>query len=93
MAFVYILRCSDGTYYVGHTNDLAKRESLHNAGVGAAYTAARRPVEMVYSERLPSTLDAIRREHQVKRWSAAKKQALSSGNSAKLRSLSRCRAS
>jgi putative endonuclease len=74
VAFVYILRCADGTFYVGHTNDLAFREDMHNAGVGATYTASRRPVEMVYAESHSSLNSAIRREKQLKRWTSEKKQ-------------------
>ena len=48
--FVYILVCSDGSYYVGSTSDLRDRERIHNEGHGAEYTATRRPVRMVYSE-------------------------------------------
>jgi predicted GIY-YIG superfamily endonuclease len=53
--FVYILRSSDGSYYVGHTTDLVERVARHNAGRGPAYTAVRRPVQMVFSEGLPSS--------------------------------------
>jgi putative endonuclease len=76
MAFTYILRCSDETLYVGHTEDLASRERIHNDGGGAVYTAARRPVRMVYAEEHPSIERAIGREKQLKRWSREKKEAL-----------------
>ena len=76
MPFAYILRCADDTLYVGHTEDLASREEMHNEGRGAAYTATRRPVRMVYAEQHPSTASAIAREHQLKRWSRDKKEAL-----------------
>jgi putative endonuclease len=49
MAFTYILRCADDTLYVGHTENLASREQIHNDGKGAKYTAARTPVRMVYA--------------------------------------------
>ena len=48
--FVYIVVCSDGTFYVGSTSDLRERERAHNEGHGAEYTATRLPVRMVYSE-------------------------------------------
>src|SRR5665811_2132041 len=48
--FVYILSCSDGTFYVGSTSDLRERERIHNEGHAAEYTASRRPVRVVYSE-------------------------------------------
>ena len=47
LPFVYILRCADGTFYVGHTADLQFRVALHNAGIGVAYTARRRPVRVI----------------------------------------------
>jgi putative endonuclease len=84
MAFTYIVRCADGTLYVGYTEDLATREQTHNEGRGAAYTAARRPVRMVYAEQHPSTEKAIARERQLKRWSREKKEALICEDGAKL---------
>jgi GIY-YIG catalytic domain len=50
MWFVYLVRCADGTLYVGRTTNLASREKAHSDGTGAAYTAARRPVQVVYAE-------------------------------------------
>lgn len=79
MAFTYILRCADDTLYVGHTEDLASRLQLHNEGRGAAYTAKRTPVHMVYAEEHASVESAVAREHQLKRWSSKKKEALVSG--------------
>lgn len=76
MPFTYILRCADDTLYVGHTGDLASREQTHNEGKGAAYTAARRPVRMVYAEEHTTAASAIAREHQLKRWTREKKKAL-----------------
>ena len=76
MPFVYILRCADGSYYVGKTDDLRTRLDEHQSGVGAHYTAVRRPVEMVYAEEHSSIRDAKDRERQLKRWSRAKKEAL-----------------
>lgn len=90
-AFVYILRCADGTLYVGHTADVAAREERHNAGLGANFTAARRPVRVVYSEQHESEATAIRRERQLKRWSGQKKEALIAGDLTTLHRLSRRR--
>jgi predicted GIY-YIG superfamily endonuclease len=73
---VYILKCSDDSFYVGHTEDLEKRISLHNSGRGAAYTAVRRPVVLVYHEVTDEKSVAMRREKQIKGWSKAKKEAL-----------------
>lgn len=88
---VYILRCNDGSYYVGHTTDLVQREAAHTAGVAAKHTACRRPVRIVYSEEHASELAAIERELQIKKWTRAKKEALITGNRASLRALSRSR--
>ena len=71
-----MVRCADDTLYVGHTEDLASREQTHNDGKGAKYTAARRPVRMVYAEEHSSVANAIARERQLKRWSREKKEAL-----------------
>ncbi len=76
MTAVYILRCVDGTLYIGHTENLDHREKAHNDGAGAAYTASRRPVSVVYSESFASKQAAIARERQLKRWTRRKKEAL-----------------
>ncbi len=91
MPWVYILRCADGSLYVGHTSNLAARIDTHNAGHASLYTALRRPVQLVYSEQYESTTDAIRRERQLKHWSSLKKEALVAADSATLKSLSRRR--
>jgi predicted GIY-YIG superfamily endonuclease len=88
---VYILRCADGTLYVGSTSDLTERERRHNEGRGATYTASRTPVQLVYSEEHPSRLAAQRREAQLKRWSRAKKEALIEGDRSRLHVLARRR--
>ena len=79
MHFVYILRCADGTLYTGYARDPWEREKVHNRGRGARYTAGRRPVCLVYSEACESLGGALRREHQLKRWSRARKEALIAG--------------
>lgn len=91
VAAVYILRCADGSLYVGHTSDLQARERTHNEGRGGSFTAARRPVTLVYSESLPSLEAARAREAQLKRWSALTKEALLCGDLAALHRLSRRR--
>jgi predicted GIY-YIG superfamily endonuclease len=87
--FVYILSCSDGTFYVGSTSDVPERERIHNEGQGAEYTASRRPVRVVHSETHESWPAARKREAQLKRWSRAKKQALVYGDRASLHVLAR----
>jgi predicted GIY-YIG superfamily endonuclease len=86
---VYILRCRDGTLYVGHTDDVASRERTHNEGHGSRYTAARRPARVVYSEEHDSTESAIGRERQLKRWARKKKEALIAGDASTLKLLSK----
>ena len=88
---VYILKCADGTYYVGFTTDVAARVDAHNAGQGPRFTACRRPVVLVYSESFTTTDQARRRELQIKKWSRAKKEALIAGRPRVLHNLSRRR--
>ena len=88
MYHVYIVRCSDGTFYVGHTNDLEDRTKRHNDGTAAAYTRVRRPVVLVYNEPHTDETSAVRRELQIKNWSHAKKDALVQGDKDELRRLS-----
>ena len=91
MTWVYILRCSDDTLYVGHTYDITFRERTHNEGRGGRYTALRRPVSLVYSEPHNSIEEAIARERQLKGWTRAKKEALLAGNRAALKHSSKSR--
>lgn len=88
---VYILRCADGSLYIGHTSNLADRERRHNDGRGRGFTAARRPVRIIYAEAHPSRTAAVQRERQLKRWSAEKKVALAAGDVSKLKLLSKRR--
>ena len=74
--YVYILRCSDGSYYAGHTENLEGRTAAHNKGNFSDYTRRRRPVHLVFSQDFPSRQDAFERERQIKGWSRQKKQAL-----------------
>ena len=78
--WVYILRCSDGTYYTGHTDDLERRFAQHQTGELPGYTHDRRPVELVFSETFTDRIDALERERQVKDWSRKKKEALIRGD-------------
>ena len=89
MAFCYILRCADGSYYVGSTHDLAARLSKHTEGSASQYTAARRPVSLVFSEALASTDEARARERQIKGWTRGKKEALINANRAGMKAMSR----
>ena len=77
--YVYLLRCSDGSYYVGHTNDLEHRLAAYERGAIARYTLSRRQVELVFSDRFSTRLAAFHQERQIKGWSRARKEALIKG--------------
>jgi len=77
---MYILRCKDNSYYVGSTNNLARRIEEHNMGLGAEYTKHRLPVELVYFEECFSIKEAFLREKQVQGWSRKKREALINGH-------------
>lgn len=87
MHFVYILRCADASLYIGETDDIDGRIARHQEGRACTCTAIRRPVKLVYIEELTNRVAARRREHQLKRWSRAKKEALVSSNLAELKKL------
>lgn len=89
MGFMYILRCSDGSFYTGSTVDLERRLEEHRLGVGAYYTAKRLPVELVYFEEYERIDNAFYREKQVQGWSRRKKQALIDGRFEDLPALSK----
>lgn len=74
--FVYLVECSDGTLYTGISTDVARRVAEHNAGTGAKYTRARRPVRVVYVEEAGDRSEASRREFEIKRLSRKEKEAL-----------------
>ncbi|MCD1270032.1 GIY-YIG nuclease family protein [Microbacterium sp. MEC084] len=71
-AWTYILRCADGTYYVGSTIDLHNRLAAHKQGLGAAYTKRRLPVELVWSCDFERVEDAFALEKSIQGWSHAK---------------------
>jgi predicted GIY-YIG superfamily endonuclease len=74
--FVYILKCSDRSYYIGHTDDLERRIECHTEGIEPCYTANRRPLELVFVEECTSREEALGRERQIKKWRREKKEAL-----------------
>lgn len=77
MYFVYILRCSDGTYYTGICVDLKRRVLEHNRGkYRRAYTKGRSPVRLVYSETASNRSEASKRENEIKSWGRVKKEKL-----------------
>lgn len=73
---VYIVQCSDGTYYTGYTTDVERRVVEHNAGTGAKYTRGRRPVELVHVETYASQSAAMQREYAIKQLRRAGKERL-----------------
>src|SRR3981189_3352315 len=88
-AWLYILRCSDGSYYVGTTRtSLEARVAQHNAGAFQGYTLTRRPVELIFSQWFDRITDAIENERKLKKWSRAKKEAFVRGDFAALQQLS-----
>src|SRR5215213_8207050 len=92
-AYVYMLRCADGSYYVGSATgcDLSRRVMEHQTGARPGYTFSRRPVELVWSEHFDRITDAIALERQVKGWSRAKKEALLLGDWERVQRLARRR--
>ena len=78
---IYILKCSDGSYYTGSTKDLDGRIIEHQTGAHPdAYTFSRRPVQLVWSEVVETYPEAFQWEHQIKGWSRVKKEALIRGD-------------
>jgi len=88
---VYILLCSNGSYYVGHTYAPSARLVRHQSGTGAQHTSTYGAEDIVYTEEHLSEADPIRRERQIKKWSRAKKEALIEGRFDDLKLLSRSR--
>ena len=93
-AWVYILKCADGSYYTGLTKqELPEaREQQHNEGTFPdAYTFTTRPVKLVYAEYLDMVIDAIESERRIKGWSKAKKEALIAGDWERVQTLAKRR--
>jgi putative endonuclease len=87
-AYLYIVRCADGSYYVGTTRGcLETRISQHNIGQFGGYTSSRRPVTLVFQQDFGRIEDAIAAERQVKGWNRAKKEALIRGHHEELHAL------
>ena len=80
MPFVYILKCSDNSYYVGSAIDLELRLQQHQTGFFKGYTETRRPVELLWWTELPTDDEAFICERQLKGWTRAKKEALICGD-------------
>lgn len=92
MAFwVYMLRCADGSFYAGHTDDLERRIAQHQAGELSGYTHTRRPVALVFSQDTAMREEALSAERRIKGWSRAKKEALIAGDWRRIGQLGRGR--
>ena|SRR5665647_896619 len=74
--YVYILKCNDGTYYTGHTDDIEKRLAAHENNAYECYTSSRLPIKLVFVEEFGSRVEAIDAERKIKKWGQRKKDAL-----------------
>jgi len=88
--YMYILECSDGSYYTGSTNDLERRFEQHRLGEGSNHTKKRLPVKLVYFEEYHRIDDAFYREKQIQGWSRNKKEALINNMSDDLKKYAQC---
>ena len=89
--YAYLLRCNDGSYYAGHTDDLDQRMAQHQSGALGGYTAKRLPVTLVWSDTFPTRDEAFAAERRIKGWSRAKKEALLAGDWERVSELARNR--
>ena len=79
--WVYILRCADGSYYTGHTDNLEKRIAKHNTGaISSCYTFKRRPLTLAFTQDFQTREEALASEQQIKGWSRKKKEAMMRGD-------------
>ena len=78
--YLYVLRCRDQKYYVGHTDNIDRRFAEHQAGVFKGFTSNRLPVELVFLQNFQTRDEAFVAEHKIKNWSRAKKEALIKSN-------------
>ena len=87
--YLYILKCFDGSYYIGYTENLNQRLSQHDLGKADSYTAQRRPVELVATQIFKTKIEAFKAERKIKKWSRAKNEAFIRGDWKDLSKLSR----
>ncbi len=78
--YAYMLLCSDGSYYTGHTDDLEKRVKEHQQGGKCTYTSIRRPIQLYWHQEFATREEAKEVETQIKKWSRKKKESLAKGN-------------
>lgn len=74
--YVYVVQCSDGSFYTGYTTDVQRRVAEHNDGEGAKYTRGRRPVTLVHVESFDDQSSAMQREYAIKKWGRSRKERL-----------------
>ena len=89
--YMYILECSDGSFYVGSTQNVESRLEQHNSGQGSRYTRCRLPIRLVYQHECPTVAEAYALEKRVQNWSRGKRKALIAGDYELLQQLSRNR--
>lgn len=79
--WIYILRCADGSYYTGHTDNLENRLGQHSTdAIPGCYTSNRRPIELIFTQEFPTREEALASEQQIKGWSRKKKEAMIRGD-------------
>ncbi|CAN1528064.1 COG2827 Predicted endonuclease containing a URI domain [Methylophilaceae bacterium] len=91
MFWVYILRCADGSYYTGHTDNIERRLACHQSGEIPGYTNTRLPVEMIFNQATETREVALFAERQIKGWSRAKKEAMMRGDWDAVAKLAKCK--
>jgi putative endonuclease len=89
MFWVYILRCSDGSYYIGHTDNIEHRINQHQMGECPGYTAKKHPVELIWTQDFVTREEALSAEQQIKGWSRKKKEAMIRGDWEEVRRLAK----
>lgn len=89
MFWVYILKCADNSYYIGHTDNLEIRIAQHKAGECPGYTVSRLPVELIWLQEFNSREESLSAERQIKGWSRKKKEAMMRGDWAEVSRLAR----
>ena len=89
--YAYLLRCNDGSYYAGHTDNLEARMAQHQSDLIGGFAAARLPVALVWSDDFPTREEALSAERRIKGWSRAKKEALIAGDWERVSRLARNR--
>ena len=72
--YVYILKCSDGSYYIGHTENIEQRISEHKLGKYSGYTSSRLPVKVVFMQEFGTRYEALCAERKMKKWTRLKKE-------------------